>query len=81
MGLQSKENWERKLPLGKGVMLAVLHSTGKLPTTVIIRKTLASLGAKKIGILSKNIRKYYENLSQHEDWDLLDNISEDLKAK
>ena len=55
------------LPLCKGVMLTVLHSTKKLPAAVRLRKVLANLWNKKTAILYKNKGKYYVDLSHHED--------------
>ena len=41
------------LPLGIGVMLAALHSTGKLPAAIKQRNILANLGAKNSHLIHK----------------------------
>ena len=46
-----KENSERALPLGIGVMLAVHHNSGKLLEEIRQRNILVSLGAKKLSII------------------------------
>ena len=56
--------------MGIGVMLAVLHRTGKLPAAIRSRKIFANLRA----ILFKNKGKYYVDQSYHGDWDPLDII-------
>ena len=42
------------MPLGIGVMLAVIHSARKLPVAIRPRKIFANLGAKITAILFKN---------------------------
>ena len=45
------------MPLGIGVMLAVLHSAGKLPVAIRPQKIFANLGAKITAILFKTMGK------------------------
>ena len=74
MGIKSKGNYEWELRLGIGVMLVVLHSTGKLPAAIRPRMNLASLGAENTAVLFISNEKYCLDLSHHVDWDLLDYI-------
>ena len=43
--------------MGIGVMLAILHSTGKLPEVIRSQKILANLGLRKQPPYSKTMKK------------------------